>query len=625
MEYSFAYGSLSVTYQPKTLSLSIGAVGAQRIFSWTGDACILTSDGDVLSFAGAECSAAPYRTGVSEGVRATYTGFSANGKDYPYTVETYVCIDYTDGSLKTEMRLSGDEKGEIREVQYPPRFAFNDTPGAGYTVLPRMQGTVVPSGEQIALAGGEIFERDGYIPLFGQVCAPVDKTGCGFAAIVDTPYDAQYAFEAGELVMRFIPSLGKMDYKRVMRYVFFADGDFNTVAKIYRAYLSARGMLVTLKEKIARNPGVASLIGTPIVHTGIATHISPKSHYYNKEDPAQNDYYTPFAQRAAELRQLKANGADRAYLHLDGWGAHGYDNLHPDPFPVNEISGGADGMRELQRTCTELGYLFGIHDQYRDYYYDAPSFSFDNAIQNLDGSHPFCSIWYGGPHSFLCAALAPDYVRRNYNTFESLDIHLDGSYLDVFSVVRLDECFHPDHPMTRKQCADARRECLDILSDRGIIPSSEEVLGCIVDSQVLCHHAPFFTSNIGSPESVNVGIPIPLLNLVYHDCVIIPWFGMHKRGGWGIAGSDRGYLWALACGDTIYYDITASAQDVAYGKTALKLHETVALCDLVSHTFADGSTRRRRSEFSDGTVVTVDFDADTYEIVYPSGETVSGC
>lgn len=624
MEFQFSYGHLSVCYDPAALSLSVAIDGCKQTWSWCGDAGIFPNDGTALAFSGASCEAAPYKTGVSEGVRATYTGFSKDGVVYPYTVETYVCIDYTDNSLRAEMRLSGDARGDILEVQYPPRFALDDVAGAGYTVLPRMQGTLVPSGESIGLAGGEIFERDGYIPLYGQVKGAVGGKGAGYAAIFDTPYDAMYHFTESKVVPRFVPSLGKMDYKRVMRYVFFADGDFNTIAKCYRTYLAARGELVTLKEKIARNPRVAALIGTPIVHTGIATHISPESDFYNKENPAKNDYYTPFSQRAAELRALKANGAEHAYLHLDGWGNHGYDNLHPDPFPVNEASGGADGMRDLQRTCTELGYLFGIHDQYRDYYYDAPSFSFDNAIESIDGSHPFCSVWYGGPHSFLCASLAPDYVRRNYNTFEALDIRLDGSYLDVFSVVRLDECFNPDHPMTRKQCADARRECLHILSDRGIIPSSEEVLGCIVNAQVLCHHAPFFTSSLGSKEAVNVGIPIPLLNLVYHDCVIIPWFGLHDRGGWGIAGSDRGYLWALSCGDTIYYETTESAESVAYGKTALHLHETVALCDLVSHTFIDGNPRRRRSLFSDGTVVCVDFDADTYEIKYPDGQIAKG-
>ena len=171
-------------------------------------------------------------------------------------------------------------------------------------------------------------------------------------------------------------------------------------------------------------------------------HISPESDYYDKNEPENNDYYTTFDERAAQLRALHDRGLTEAYIHLDGWGNHGYDNLHPDPFPPHEASGGAEGMKRLSDTARELGYIFGIHDQYRDYYYDAPSFDMDNACENEDGSHPFCSVWYGGPHSLLCATLAPEYVLRNYNTFEELGIVIEGSYLDVFSVVALDECFN---------------------------------------------------------------------------------------------------------------------------------------------------------------------------------------
>ena len=167
-------------------------------------------------------------------------------------------------------------------------------------------------------------------------------------------------------------------------------------------------------------------------------------------------------------------GVEKAYLHLDGWGKQGYDNLHPDPFPPHEEAGGVEGMRRLADTCDELGYYFGIHDQYRDYYYDSPGFTLDNAVQYFDGSHFLSDYWYGGAHTFLCSALAPDYVRRNYDEFERLGLKPDGSYLDVFSVVELDECFNPAHRVTREGCAQNRRHCLDMLSSRGIIPSSEE-------------------------------------------------------------------------------------------------------------------------------------------------------
>ena len=614
MIYTLSDSHLTVSYDPEALSLT-AAVGAYSV-SWANEPFLRLADGTILSFRSAHCESAAYKTGVADGVRAVFSDFRGeDGTVYPFSVHTFVYLDAISHDLHTEARIENAELNTVAALAFPARFGYDAKEGEGYTILPRMQGTLVPAGHPITIANGFVFERDAYIPVYGQM-----KNGAGWTAIWETPCDARYQLVGEEVQPWFAPSLGSFAEKRVMMFRFFEkEFDYNVLAFVYRRYLAERGELVTLQEKIARNPRVAELIGTPIVHTGSAVHISPKSAYYTEGAPEKNDHYTPFSATAEGLRGLKKRGADKVYLHLDGWGNHGYDNLHPDVFPPNEACGGADGMRDLQKTCNELGYLFGIHDQYRDYYYDAPTFSLDNAIQYADGSHPYCSVWYGGPHSFLCATLAPSYVRRNYNKFDALDIHLDGSYLDVFSVVELDECFNPDHPMTRKQCAAARRECLDILSDRGIIPSSEEVLGAIVNSQVLCHHAPFYTTDLGSSKADPVGVPIPLLNLVYHDCVIIPWFGLTSHGGWGLPGNDWGFLWALLCGDTIYYDINETAENIAFGKIALELHKRVALCSLVSHEILDGNIRHRRSTFSDGTVVEADFDREAFVITYPDG------
>ena len=154
-------------------------------------------------------------------------------------------------------------------------------------------------------------------------------------------------------------------------------------------------------------------------------------------------------------------------------GAPGYDTC-TGSFSADERAGGTEAGARWP-SCRELGYV-SPHDQYRDYYYDAPTFDRANALQQIDGTHPYCSVWYGGPHSWLCQALAPDYVRRNYNTFDRLGIPVEGAYLDVFSVVFLDECFNPDHQMSRADCAEKRRECFEILTARGIIPSSEETM-----------------------------------------------------------------------------------------------------------------------------------------------------
>lgn len=620
MDYTIYTDVIGLTYDPHKASLTVTVLGRGMEWRWGTLPAIHLADGRSFLLTDGVCESREDSVGVLRGVSACYRDIpDGAGGILPFAVDTFVGVDTTTSELVAEVTLRGDSRGEIHALDFPPAMEFDVPEGHGYTVLPRMQGALIPAGHPIKVEHGIIYERDAYIPVFGQI-----HDGCGYAAIYETPFDARYRTVGEKIQPFFITSLGYMGYKRTMRYRFFGNGDFTTVAKIYRAYLQERGELVTLEEKIARNPRLAEMIGTPIVHTWTAIHIHPVSHFYDAEHPENNDACFPFCETGKLLRGLKEKGAEKVYLHLDGWGHHGYDNLHPDPFPIHEGAGGADGMRELMETCHELGYLFGIHDQYRDYYYDGPTFSLDNAILNIDGTHPYCDYWNGGPHSFLCAQLAMGYVRRNYDEFERLGITLDGSYLDVFSVVGLDECFDPRHPMTREECAAARRRCLELLTERGIIPSSEEVLGCIMNAQALCHHAPFYTTNWEDPKAENVGIPIPFLSLVCHDCIITPWFGLRGKGGWGIAGTDRGLYWALLTGGTIYYDVDASAEDVAFGKIALEHNRRVAFCELLSHEFIDGHPRRRRSIFSDGTVVECDFDAETFVIRYPDGTVASG-
>ena len=598
-----------------TYSVEIGSA----VWHQTERPYVRFSDGACIPFP-APIAENTFNTGASEGISAVYSGFG----DHKITIKTSAEIETHSNDIYFTLSVSGDDRCEIERVSFPAPFDFGkeygDIPTAGknnlpqsYTVLPRMQGTLIPAGTKISHDLGEIFERDAYMPIFGQV-----RGNSGYLAIYDTPFDARYElrYENGEKVAPvWMPSLGRMAYNRTMLFRFMENCDYNDFAKSYRAYVKQKGRLVTLKEKIARNPNVEKLLGCPVIHESIAVHISPDSEYYTPDAPEKNDYHTSFSTRARQIRELKEKGVKKAYTHFDGWGKHGYDNLHPDPFPPHEAAGGAEGMRELAKATIESGFIFGIHDQYRDYYYDSPDFNIENSVTYADGSHPYCSIWYGGKHSFLCSALAPGYVRRNYARFEDLDIPVQAAYLDVFSVVRLDECFHPDHRVTREQCVAYRRECLDILTDKGIIPSSEETLDCILPSQVLCHHAPYFTSPLGSSTAEAVGIPIPLFNLVYHDCVVIPWIGRKgRRGGWGIPGNDTPFCHAILNGGPAYLSITAQKEEIDEINTVCKNAESLAKCEMTKHSFLSPDLRIQRTEFSNGTSVTVNFDTEEFTI-----------
>jgi hypothetical protein len=199
--------------------------------------------------------------------------------------------------------------------------------------------------------------------------------------------------------------------------------------------------------------------------------------------------------------------------------------------------------------------------------------------------------------------------------FKELGIQIEAAYLDVFAAAEPDECFNEAHPMTRRQCVAYRRECLDSLNARGIIPSSEEIVDAMLPSMALVHHSPFAEQVIDGKKET-YGIAIPLVNLVYHDAVVTPWIEVEPGalGGWGMAHNDSPYLWALLCGGTIYLAPDADAETIERIKPVLEFHKKVALSEMLRHEFIDGDTRRHRAIYANGSVVEVNFDTQEYKI-----------
>lgn len=569
-----------------------------------------------------------WKTGIGHGILSHFEGFELNGADAGIAFDTIVWIEEVSGDVFFEWVPLSTETVKVKSVYWPGYMEFDEKKDSWYTLLNWQQGLLVPNTWKTAVDkvvfDGFMGTAGAYMPWFGQV-----KDRAGYIAICEQPWNAAYYTEHPaegpytHVGIRWEPSLGKMDYRRVMKYSFVKDCDYNDLCKIYRNYVIEKGRFKSLAEKAVKTPSIDQLIGSAFLHKGIKTQVMTNSDFYDAENPDKNNHLTPFSVRTEEIKKFHELGVEKLYLHLDGWAEPGYDNQHPDYLPACEKAGGWKAMKELSDTMHECGYLFGIHDQYRDYYYAAKTFDENFATRLADGTIPSHARWAGGPQTYLCATQAPFYVKRNFTEIMDNGIKLDCAYLDVFTCNEGDECSHPWHKMTRRECYEYRNTCFEYLLSKGILPSSEEVNDWAIPSLVFCHYAPydFMLDRPGSPKK---GIPVPLFNLVYHDCLIEPWM-MDK-----VSEEEDYMLYAVLNGGAPYLvrdgayqntdgsfagGVEFSIEDqIKRCKVVSDLHEKVAKCEMVRHEMVDGNPEVQRTTFADGTVVTVDFQAQTYQI-----------
>ena len=96
--------------------------------------------------------------------------------------------------------------------------------------------------------------------------------------------------------------------------------------------------------------------------------------------------------------------------------------------------------------------MLTFHDQYRDYYVDAPSYDPQFAIHEEDekgapqafpgtrfgiskeGRIPFMRYWDGGKQGFLNSRFMLGHLVQNYEWLMARGVRPDGAYLDVFGI-----------------------------------------------------------------------------------------------------------------------------------------------------------------------------------------------
>lgn len=571
-----------------------------------------------------------YDTGFKTGIKLTLSGWGpADGGPLDATLFLTVAIEGRGEDVVFD--IAAAENGtSIRQLDWPAPL---DARSVDYTVLSNGRGTLLPRNwpkeyypirtitpeGKIAATDHSIIQSH-VVESWSMSWWGFERGGSAMMLIVETPDDAAYQFEhaaGGPTVIgpRWLASLGRLSYPRSVRMSFLSGGNYVDMAKRYRRYAMDSGLFVSLKEKIVRTPELAKAIGTPQIRASILRDIKPESDRYDKKDPSKNLSLTTFEERARQLRILKAKGYDDLIVTVTGWPHFGYDHQHPDAFPPTENGGGWAGLKLLYDTARELSYTFMMHDQYRDYYIDAPSFDPQFAIHEEDpisqavafagsrfgdskeGVIPFMNHWDGGKQSYLNARFQLGHLLKNNALLFDHGIRPQGIYIDVIGYVPPDQDFNPEHPTTRTDAMKGQIAMLDWARHNLGITSTEAGSDWVVP----------YVDLINNSGGGSKAILVPLYDLVFHDAVI------RSYASRDLPTMLRGLLGGGVPEMPVLLD-GVDEKTIALIRTMAALHRRVGLLEMTKHEFLGANFRKERTTFADGTTVTVDWDANNYTI-----------
>ena len=329
--------------------------------------------------------------------------------------------------------------------------------------------------------------------------------------------------------VRWMPDDGKWGKDRVVR--FFPAKTLGAAARRYRNWRETISHVSTLAERAATNPRIKLLSGA--------------ADFWVWDDNAQNRLYNwPLVKESAprDVRriagEMKARGMDHVL-----W--CGFDNETPEDCAF----------------LTELGYLVGTYDCFRDVYhkglleYTDPRnfvrgarflpFAEDVTCIKEDGS--FDTAWTipdktGKLHDMygLCDACGPELARKLIAP-DVKRIGYSARLMDVQIAEGPHPCWSKRHPATLRQALEAQRVEHRYLQNElklvvGTEIGSENHIGCFDYSEGAMSKpmvsrdfgwrykdCAFFGADV--PEGVktialNPKTRVPLWELVYHDCAV---------------------------------------------------------------------------------------------------------
>ncbi|MBC7326611.1 hypothetical protein H5T87_00650 [bacterium] len=447
-------------------------------------------------------------------------------------------------------------------------------------------------------------------------------TGAGYGVIIETSDDATLEFpeyKLGEKNIRlprlyWEPSKGKFSYPRIIIIHFSSEGGYVALAKAYRDYAKGKGLIVTLSDKVKKNPNIKRLFGAPDVWAGW----EPGFDYLNFALETKTFGVEKM------LYHGRSSPENIAKVNFLGYVTSEYDN-YTDILPIEEGKGVDSSHGRIP----------------------------DDVVLMSNGQRMGAWLTWDKKTQYMkrCPALwkeaAQQVIPKVLEQYPFI-----GRFIDVTTAEGLYECYDENHPLTK----GAKRQCgVDLLSyvrslklvvggEHGIwwgVPVLDYIEGMMSCNAFFSWPAGHlirpkskdeeFTDPWGNKlpkwevyEKWGIGHRwrVPLWELVFHDCIIPTWYWgdstdfllqaapeiTHKKNAFNILYGTIPMFWSSAWSN--YRDIFLHSYRVT-----CKLHEVIADKEMLSHEFLSEDHDVQRTVFSDGTEVIVNFGVKPFKLV----------
>jgi len=412
-------------------------------------------------------------------------------------------------------------------------------------------------------------------------------------------------------------SKGELAYPRKMCIEIVEDG-YVGMAKRYKEFARISGRYVTMKDKIRKNPEVEKIIGAPDIKVYCYTHRLDSPYLKAWSEPILNGYTrvnTTFQQVEEMANDLSSKGVEKCLILLAGWNRMGYDREHVDMWPPSEAAGGSGGLYKTCQAVRSKGYIFALHDNYDDFYPDAPSYDEKYILRDKNGSLHLGGVWDGGLCHIICPAMREGLLNRNLDKILG-SLPLNGYYFDVITSTSHYECFDTRHPVTRKEDLSLRSGLLENVARRGLIIGGERGSDWALPWVSFCEGLSGGGTGYHRGIAYRCGLTVPLFYLVYRECVVGYWqhgtpHGREDHANHVLLDALNGQpsSWSLE------YKQWKDLEPMIVQTYELlgRLHEETAHFAMTDHRIMTPDYMVQRSELEDGTIIWVNFGITSFQ------------